>query len=100
MAHFYELSTEDWLVTDNRTLLDKQGNSPSKVVEWSYPKEGWKWVPWMFRHVENGFWRSKDNCTTYLDWLGLQLDVCTLPQWDQVGVEEVRARRACPGHPL
>tara|TARA_B100001996_G_scaffold27295_1_gene20949 strand:+ start:141 stop:2144 length:2004 start_codon:yes stop_codon:yes gene_type:complete len=81
---------EDWYELTHKNLVNNYGNgllyyycnSPSKVVIELFPD--YKWIPWKFNTVPNGFWKNRENRKKYMVWLGEILEYKKPEDWYQI----------------
>lgn len=82
-------SKSEWYKVRRADFRENMGNGFIKRFKTAYAGlslafPDYKWLPWLFESVPNGFWKSKSNRHWYLIWLGKQLKFETRPQWQQL----------------
>ncbi len=62
-------------------------NSPSLLISTVYSE--YKWLPWKFQHVPNGYWEDMKNQKKFMDWVGKQLNYKDMEDWYKVTKEVI-----------
>lgn len=68
---WYKATTVDFQRHRGGALLLEYRSSVSETVAACFPRRDWK--PWLFERAPNCFWQDRENCRTYLLWLGKRL---------------------------
>jgi len=80
---WYRIRREDFLVNYGAGLLAGwYGDSPSAAVVELFPRR--RWLPWKFSKARNGYWKSRENRTLYMNWLAGRLRITEDEGWYQV----------------
>ena len=78
--HWYELRKHHFELNSGGGLLrNAYGSSVQAAMRDFMPH--YDWHPWLFGGAPNGFWKSRENRISYLDWLGDKLDVMAPSDW-------------------
>jgi hypothetical protein len=51
-----------------------------------------EWLPWKFNQVPRGFWSSVDNQRLYLDWIGKEMNITSMQDWEKATSREIETR--------
>jgi hypothetical protein len=88
MEDWYKLTKKDIIENGGLTLLNKFGQSPSKLVESIYPNHKWKTFR---RHiVPNGYWNNMENQKQFIDWLGKHLGFNLKEDWYNISSNDIK----------
>ena len=68
------------------SLLTMHG-SPLVALMAAYPDHNW--IPWRFKRVPVGYWKSKDNVSRFLSELSDKLSIQTLDDWYRVDYKQL-----------
>ena len=49
--------------------------------------ENYRWIPWKFNSVPDGYWDDQENRRWYLKWLGKKLGIKHWSDWHHVKME-------------
>ena len=82
---------EDWYKITKKIFCNNYGggllagyynNTPFKFIQSVFPDIDW--LPWKFRQTKRGYWKEKENCKIYADWLGKKLGFETMEDWYKI----------------
>lgn len=79
---WYALTSDDFHANYGNQLLKRYGGSPIAALRDVFPRHTWH--EWKFARVPIGFWDDLDNCRRYVRWLGRQLKIKSLRDWQTV----------------
>lgn len=74
--------------TGGKTMLHRYNNSPSALLQSTYPQYPWK--AWLFEHVPVGYWQNTVNRFQYLNWLANELDLKNWEDWYSINGHHIR----------
>jgi hypothetical protein len=66
-------------------LFKVYNNSLSLLLMTIY--SDYKWLPWRFSHVPNGYWSDMQNQKQFIDWAGKQLNFVNREDWYKATTE-------------
>ena len=88
---------EDWYRVTRQDFYDNYGavflksfkeSSPQDALREYMPK--YKWCPWLFTRVPNGYWKSPKNRVHYIKWIGKQLGYSKVNDWYELTREDIK----------
>ena len=89
---------EDWYRVTRKDFYEHDGAVFLKNYRESSPQEAlreymskYKWCPWLFTRVPNGYWEEPKNQIVYIKWLGSTLGYKKQADWYQLTREDVKA---------
>ncbi len=87
-SDWYKISRADFHTNSGGGLLaNYYGDSVFNALREFRPKMDW--LPWMFRTVPQGYWKSDDNRKIYLKWLGKQLGFRKYDDWYRLTKDDI-----------
>jgi hypothetical protein len=73
-------------------ILSRYGHSLYKALSSVYPEK--EFHPWLFVNVPRNFWKDKNHQRECLDWVGKQLGITHLDEWNKITRTAARQRGA------
>ena len=61
--------------------------SPYRLLSAMYPD--YEWLPWKFEKVPENFWNKFENIKWFMEWVGKQLGIKELNDWNKVTQKQV-----------
>lgn len=84
---WYAVTTSDFAANYGNQFLKHYGGSPMAALQDCFPRR--TWLEWRFARVPAGFWDNRNNCQSYIRWLGKQLKIRRVQDWRQVRRRDV-----------
>ena len=87
MRDWYKISHEDVKRHHGAGLANTYWNASAiEGVKQCFPD--YEWHEWLFVCAPHGFWKGRENCRRYMDWLGQQLGYGCPEDWYAVSIED------------
>jgi hypothetical protein len=80
VSGWYNITAKDVMAKGGSRLLLKFENNIPKLISTVFSEH--EWLEWEFKSVSRGWWRLHHNRKIYVDWVGQQLGVKQLDDWE------------------